>query len=261
MGSIARDPGAERSEGLLAGTGDRLRSPLVAPLIAIAGDRVARLLEAAPGARLGAARTRGSVTGRTEAATAWILVERGSGELRAGPDATAVDGRDDVFAAPGWSAVVPPGHDFALRGDVDATIVWRACDRDGTARLIDPASVAGEDRGEGTTARRVRTYVAEGPLIVGETLNPPGGWSSWPPHRHEHEEIYLYRFAPEHGFGVHVGYDDDGDHPVVVRDGSIERIATGWHPVVAAPGFTMYYLWALAGDADTVDTRLDPRYS
>ena len=39
------------------------------------------------------------------------------------------------------------------------------------------------------------------------------------------------------------------------------RITTGWHPVVAAPGSTMYYLWALAGDADVVDTRVDSRYS
>ena len=49
-------------------------------------------------------------------------------------------------------------------------------------------------RGDGATQRRVRTYVPEGELIVGETLNPPGGWSSYPPHRHDHEELYLYRF-------------------------------------------------------------------
>jgi 5-deoxy-glucuronate isomerase len=140
-------------------------------------------------------------------------------------------------------------------------VVGRRRDRDLPTRAIDPATVAEEARGEGTTARRVRTYVSEGPLIVGETLNPPGGWSSWPPHRHEHEEAYLYRFEPSHGFGVHVGYDEqEGDRPVIVRDGSIERITTGWHPVVAAPGFTMYYLWALAGDTDTVDTRVDPRF-
>jgi 5-deoxy-D-glucuronate isomerase len=38
------------------------------------------------------------------------------------------------------------------------------------------------------------------------------------------------------------------DAPVIVRDGSIERIATGWHPVVAPPDCEMYYLRALAGD-------------
>jgi len=229
--------------------------------IELSGGRVDGLLEDGSDRRLGVARSKGGVQGRTTAGIAWILVEAGSGRLRAGRERADVSGRDDVFSAPGWSALIPPHTEFALDGDVDATIVWRASDRDVAPAIIDPATVADELRGEGTTARRVRTYVSEGPLIVGETLNPPGGWSSWPPHRHEHEEIYLYRFEPGHGFGVHVGYDDDADRPVIVRDGSIERITDGWHPVVAAPGFTMYYLWALAGTADSVDTRLDPRYS
>jgi 5-deoxy-glucuronate isomerase len=53
---------------------------------------------------------------------------------------------------------------------------------------------------------------------------------------------------------------DDDERAVVVRDGRIERITSGWHPVVAAPGFTMYYLWALAG-ADRLETELDGRYA
>ena len=46
-----------------------------------------------------------------------------------------------------------------------------------------------------------------------------------------------------------------------MRDGSIERITDGYHPVVAAPAAAMYYLWALAGDTDTVDTKVDPTYA
>ena len=107
----------------------------------------------------------------------------------------------------------------------------------------------------------MRTYVDAGPLIVGETLNPPGLWSSYPPHRHEHEEIYLYRFDPPDGFGMQMRSASDADERgVVVRDGRIERIGSGWHPVVAAPGATLYYLWALAG-ADSLETEFDPRYA
>src|SRR5437763_1939695 len=78
------------------------------------------------------------------------------------------------------------------------------------------------------------------------------------PHAHAPEELYLSRFAPAHGFGVHVDVGDDachtdGDAPKVVRDGDVVRIRSGHHPVVAAPGCTMYYLWALAGDAPAVD--------
>src|SRR5262249_45595614 len=156
--------------------------------------------------------------------------------------------------APGWSAWLAPGSTFATRGStLRATIVWTAAADGldgGATRVINAADVPDEARGDGTTARRVRTYVSSGPLIVGETLNPPGGWSSWPPHAHTHEELYLYRFEPEHGFGVHVDVADDactpdGDAPQVVRDGDVVRIRSGHHPVVAAPGCTMYYLWAL----------------
>jgi 5-deoxy-glucuronate isomerase len=219
------------------------------------------LLEPGTGARLGVARTRGDVAGETNGCVAWVLVEGGTGSLRLDSDDVAIDGRADVFDGPGWSAIVEPGSTFALAGDLRATVVWRAEHRPIASRVIPPTDVEDEERGEGATFRRVRTYVSEGPLIVGETLNPPGLWSSYPPHRHEHEEIYLYRFDPPDGFGMQMRSEsDDDERGVVVRDGRIERITSGWHPVVAAPGATLYYLWALAG-ADTVDTEFDPRYA
>ncbi len=225
---------------------------------------VDELLAAGVDGRIGVARSRGALRGRTRDACAWVLVERGSGSLTAGEETADVAGRDDVFAGPGWSAVIGPDTAFALAGDLEATVVWRWSRRPAAARIIDPAVVPDEDRGSGVTARRVRTYVAHGELVVGETLNPPGGWSSWPPHQHTHEEIYLYRFAPRHGFGVHVALGDGhggGDAPIVVRDGDIVRITADEHPVVAAPGCAMYYLWALAGDTDTPDTRVNPMFS
>lgn len=234
----------------------------VRPLLTFDAPESEQLLAPSDEVRLGVARTRGGARITTGDGVAWLLIEGGGGRLHIGDQSVRVSGRGDVFDAPGWSAVVGPDTEARLDGDLAATVVWRATDRALPSHVIDPSTVADEDRGEGTTVRHVRTYVSEGPLIVGETLNPPGGWSSWPPHRHEHEEAYLYRFDPPHGFGVHVGYDErGGDHPVIVRDGSIERITDGWHPVVAAPGFTMYYLWALAGDADTVDTKVDPRFA
>jgi 5-deoxy-glucuronate isomerase len=240
-------------------------------MIRLDGD-VRRLLEAGTDGRIGAARAHGPVNGRTGTACAWLLVERGTGSLHAGDQRADVVGRDDVFASPGWSAFVGPDTGFAVDGDLDVTIVWRASDRTapGTARIVDPANVPDEERGGGTTARRVRTYIAEGELIVGETLNPPGGWSSWPPHQHTHEEIYLYRFDPPHGFGVHASLADDGlssspsrnrSTALVVHDGDVVRITHGEHPVVAAPGCAMYYLWALAGDTDVPDTRTNPRFT
>jgi 5-deoxy-glucuronate isomerase len=234
----------------------------VRPVITLGGlGTVDTLLEPGPNARLGVARTRGDVAGELTGAVAWILVEGGAGTLRVDDESVDVGGRVDVFDAPGWSAIVGEGSTFALVGDARATVVWREEHRPIASRLIPPDAVEDEERGEGVTFRRVRTYVSEGPLIVGETLNPPGLWSSYPPHRHEHEEIYLYRFDPPDGFGLQMRSESDVDErAVVVRDGRIERITSGWHPVVAAPGATLYYLWALAG-ADTLDTELDARYA
>ena len=107
----------------------------------------------------------------------------------------------------------------------------------------------------------MRTYVSEGPLICGETINPPGGWSSWPPHRHEHEEVYLYRFDDTAGFGVQMVYASDPGAPKIVRDGHIERIRGTYHPVVASPKSSMLYVWALAGESMTLTPEPDPRYT
>jgi 5-deoxy-glucuronate isomerase len=230
-------------------------------VIELSGQSVTTLLVPSGNARIGVARARGPVCATTREALAWLVVEGGSGTLQLGRETVPVEGRSDVFAGAGWSAMIGRDRAVAVDGDLHTTLGWCSADRDVESRFIDPADVPEEARGSGTTARRVRTYASEGPLIAGETLNPPGGWSSWPPHSHAHEEIYLYRFDPDYGFGLHADLSADGEGPRVVRDGDIVRIVGGQHPVVAAPGCAMYYLWALAGDTDTVDTAVDDRFS
>jgi 5-deoxy-glucuronate isomerase len=210
------------------------------------------------GYRLGVIRTSGDVVHELGEAIAWVLVESGEGRLRVNGESAAVGGRAGVFDGPGWSAVAPSGSTIATEGTVTTTIVFRPGRFDVEAHIIDPAGIGEEHRGDGPHARRVRTYLAEGPLIAGETLNPPGGWSSYPPHRHEHEEVYVYRFDPVDGFGVAVNYDDDRSDATIVRDGHVQRIASGYHPVVAAPGYAMCYLWALAGESTTLTPSYDP---
>jgi len=38
-------------------------------------------------------------------------------------------------------------------------------------------------------------------LVLGEVLNFPGKWSSYPPHHHKQPEIYYYEFSPNEGYG------------------------------------------------------------
>jgi 5-deoxy-glucuronate isomerase len=209
--------------------------------------------------RLGLARGRGDAVGGTDEAVAWICIEGGEGRLRVGSLTAEIAGRADVFDEAGWSAIIPPSTGFSVEGDLRYTVVWRHSDRELDPRIFDPSEVLEEDRGSGPSARRVRTYVATGPLIVGETLNPPGGWSSFPPHRHEHEEVYLYRFSPPEGFGVAANYQDESEElAIIVHEGSVQRITRGYHPVASAPGYVMYYLWALAGESDELRPSFDP---
>ncbi|MEY2404660.1 MAG: 5-deoxy-glucuronate isomerase [Acidimicrobiaceae bacterium] len=189
-----------------------------------------------------------------------LEVLRGRGSFSPDGAAWVLLDRNDDFTTTGESALVAAGDTYALDDDVS----WIAVVRPGATvatQTIDPRSVAIEHRGEGPTARTVRTYVSEGPLICGETINPPGGWSSWPPHRHEHEEVYLYRFAAPEGFGVQLVYEGDPAQPSIVRDGHIERIRGTYHPVVASPKSSMLYVWALAGESMTLTPEPDPRYT
>ncbi len=98
-------------------------------------------------------------------------------------------------------------------------------------------------------------------LIVGETFTPSGNWSTYPPHRHKvddlpaeaaHEEMYYFRIQPGDGFGICRMYTDEGyEENFTARNHGMQMMPEGYHTVVSAPGYTTYYLWALAGTQRT----------
>lgn len=79
-------------------------------------------------------------------------------------------------------------------------------------------------------------------MVLGEVINHPGKWSSYPPHDHPHPEIYHYRMFPQQGFGVSfLDYEAE-----TVRDKSTCLISPEkTHPQVAAAGYAMYYIWMI----------------
>ena len=80
----------------------------------------------------------------------------------------------------------------------------------------------------------------ESKLVLGEVLNYPGRWSSYPPHHHAQPEIYHYRFTLPQGYG----HAELGERVYKVRQHDTLRIPAGHdHAQVAAPGYGMYYLW------------------
>lgn len=140
-------------------------------------------------------------------------------------------------------------------------------------RRIPPQDVRVEVRG-GRNATRIIHHILEPEfpahkLMVVEVFTPSGNWSSYPPHKHdEHhlpdeadlEEIYYYRIDRPEGFAIQRVYTDDGrlDETLTVRDGDLVRVPEGYHPVVAPPGYHVYYLNALAGSARTMAATDDP---
>lgn len=79
-------------------------------------------------------------------------------------------------------------------------------------------------------------------MVMGEVINHPGKWSSYPPHDHPHPEIYHYRMFPQQGFGVSL-LDYDAH---TVRDKSTSLISPDkTHSQVAGAGYAMYYIWMI----------------
>jgi 5-deoxy-glucuronate isomerase len=198
-------------------------------------------------------------------------------EIGGTPVGTAVR-EGGVFDSPPVAAYVPPNQELELLAVADAVVAVAAAPLDrtpaGDARLIHPDDRQVRTAGEGNWSRTIRTLLGPdddaGRLVVGETVNPPGNWSSYPPHKHDRhappdevalEEVYLYRFEPAGGFGVQVVYDESGERAQVVHDGDVVPICAGYHPVVAAPGYALYYLWVMAGEGRELRPFFDPRHA
>ncbi|HEY3925043.1 MAG TPA: 5-deoxy-glucuronate isomerase [Acidothermaceae bacterium] len=192
-------------------------------------------------------------------------------------------GRASVFDGGGDAVYLPPGAAVKLTeaDDGSAAIAVASApladEPAANARIITPADHRVVHVGDGNWARQVRTILgpehAAGRLLVGETVNPPGNWSSYPPHKHDEdnpphevqlEEVYYFKFDPPGGFGVQLRYDgksDPADEVFVVRDGDVAIIKSGYHPVVGAPGYSFYYLWVMAGRGRQMAPALDPRHA
>jgi 5-deoxy-D-glucuronate isomerase len=216
------------------------------------------LIRAGPRARIGMARGRGSATGSTGPAYAWISVEGGEGEIAAGALRVDVGGREEVFDGPGWSVMVGPKTRFAIRGNLRYSIAGRSWATDVAARAVAPDEVT---QTEGHDGRTIRTCLDAGPMVCGETLHRPGGWASWPPHTHEHEAVFLYRLSDPNGFAVQILENREGGRRAeLVVDGDVRRIRGGGHPVVTSPAGAMVTVWSLAGAGESFASEPDDRY-
>ncbi|HJU42539.1 MAG TPA: 5-deoxy-glucuronate isomerase [Vicinamibacterales bacterium] len=202
-----------------------------------------------------------------------IVLQQGRGTFSAG-DVVQPVSRKNVFAERASALCVPSGVSLTVtaESDLEAILVSAPSTEPGTVAFIGPHDVTVNPRGRGTYTREVHDVFVRDPyarrLMVGETFNPPGHWSSFPPHKHDGrngepflEEVYHFRVDPPHGFGHQMLYTDDGESVThQVRDGDAVLLPYGYHPVSAPPGYSLYYLWAMAGDQRQLALYEDPAH-
>ena len=126
-------------------------------------------------------------------------------------------------------------------------------------------------------------------FYIGEGMIPNGNWSGYPSHRHDvnnppgeldMEETYFYLFdkagekagEPNEGFGFQAVYTPEGvvakkfgerlNEGYRVSSYDTVAIAEGYHPLVGAPGYNMYYLWTMAGNQGRgLKSSMDPAHT
>jgi 5-deoxy-glucuronate isomerase len=191
-----------------------------------------------------------------------------------------IGGRPNVFSGKPHSVYIPCQSKYAVtaHGRLEVALVSAPSDLQTAPYVIGPDKVTTGVWGAANFSRnyhQILTLAGQPDLpakrlIVGETYTPSGNWSTYPPHRHEkddlpreacHEELYFFKVSPADGFGLTRYYSDEIDTGYIVRDNTILMAPKGYHTVVSAPGYTTYYLWALAGNHRIQATVDDPALS
>jgi 5-deoxy-glucuronate isomerase len=216
----------------------------------------------------------GAFSAETGGSEVCLLLLSGDAELSVGKRMHAVRGRAHVFAGLPHALYVPPGERFALRASRDVEFAIASAPAVGRfpPRFITPDDVTVEIRGGHNATRQISHVIDPGAaeaLLCVEVYTPSGNWSSYPPHRHDHDEpgvetdldeVYHYRIDPPDGWALQRLYTDDRslDRVVIARDGDTVLVRRGYHPVVLAPGYDGYYLNFLAGPRPSWEARDEP---
>jgi len=187
--------------------------------------------------------------------------------------------RTNPFTGKPYAVYLPPRTTFVItaHGPLDVGLCSAPATMAGAPYVIDPSEVTSNTFGAANFRRELRNILTASDqpdrpaqrLIVGETLVPSGNWSTYPPHKHEvddlpreaaHEEMYYFRVNPPEGFGLarHYSPERDYDTTYTVRDSTILMVPHGYHTTCSAPGYTNYFLWFLAGEQRTQAVALDP---
>ena len=210
---------------------------------------------------------------------ACIVVLSGMVSIRAGQAVWREIGeRKSVFdeRSP-YALYLPRGEDVAFNAHTDVEIGVASAPGGGSlpARLLEPGAMKRFTRGKGLNERFVCDILAQSEpaahLLVVEVLTPSGHSSSYPPHKHDTdnlpeesslEETYYHRLSPPQGFVFQRVYTDDRsiDDALAVEDHDLVMVPRGYHPVVVPYGYNSYYLNVMAGPKREWHFKNDPAH-
>ncbi|RXY99167.1 5-deoxy-glucuronate isomerase [Fictibacillus sp. S7] len=177
-------------------------------------------------------------------------------------------GRSDVFDGKATVVYIPYQSEYLVIAEttfLQIAVCKVKAENKFSPFVIRPNDITVNLRGKDTWIREVHDIITENGdgrvhrMVLGETYNETGNWSSYPPHKHDgefypeepnFEEVYHYQFQPEQGFGIQMHYTKDQsiDQAYIIRNGDSYAIEKGYHPISAAGGYRLYYLWFMAGD-------------
>ena len=138
-----------------------------------------------------------TVSASTGGREACLVFVTGKGSVQAGGKELGLLGeRMSPFEGKPWSVYVPAGSDWSVTAQTPLELA--VCTAPGLGgelgvRVISPESLGQEVRGKGTNTRYVTNILPEGEpadsLLVVEVITPGGHTSSYPPHKHDQDNL------------------------------------------------------------------------
>ncbi|MFD1362447.1 5-deoxy-glucuronate isomerase [Lentibacillus salinarum] len=174
--------------------------------------------------------------------------------------------RDNVFEKkPTDSVYVSNDRTFEVEAVTDARVVlcYSPSEKQLPTKFIKAEDNGVEHRGKYSNKRMVHNILPDSDpsansLLVVEVYTETGNWSSYPPHKHDQEnlpdesfleETYYHEMDPPQGFVFQRVYTDDRslDETMTVENGNVVLVPAGYHPVGVPDGYSSYYLNVMAG--------------
>ena len=174
--------------------------------------------------------------------------------------------RETVFEKkPTDSVYVSNDRSFEVLALTHARVVlcYSPSEKQLPTKLIKASDNGIEHRGKFNNQRLVHNILPDSDpsanhLLVVEVYTEAGNWSSYPPHKHDQdnlpaesflEETYYHELNPSQGFVFQRVYTDDRslDETMTVEHGDVVIVPVGYHPVGVPDGYTSYYLNVMAG--------------